>query len=88
MRDATHETWFGEDKTDSEYPETNVEISKEQVFVEVLRTVRERARLRDRKYPTDTRWKRIVPDTWSIHRAADEDADQRSARHFVRATGR
>ena len=46
MRDATHDTWFGENKTDFEYPEANVEISNEQVFVEVLRTVRERARLR------------------------------------------
>ena len=88
MRDATHDTWFGENKTDFEYPEANVEISNEQVFVEVLRTVRERARLRDRKYPTDSRWKRIVPNRSWIHTVGDEDTDQRNARHFVRTIGR
>jgi hypothetical protein len=88
MRDATHDTWFGENETDSEYPEAHVEISKEQVFVEVLRTVRERARLRDRKYPTDIRRKRIVPNRSYIHTVADEDTDQQNARHFVRTIGR
>jgi hypothetical protein len=79
MRGATPETWFGENKTDCEYPEGDVEISKEQVFAELVRTVRERVHLRDRKYPTDTRWKRIVPRTLYFQTVADEDTDQRNA---------
>ena len=82
MRDATHDTWFGENKTDFEYPEANVEISNEQVFVEVLRTVRERARLRDRKYPTDSRWKRIVPNRSWIHTVGDEDTGSTKRQTF------
>jgi len=83
MRDATHETSFGENKKDIEYPAANVEISKEQIFIEVLRTVRERARLRERKYPTVSRWKRIIPNRSCLHTVGDEDADQRNARHFA-----
>ena len=88
MRGAAPETWFGENKTDCGYPEGAIEISKEQVFAELVRTVRERVQLRDRKYPTDNRWKRIVPRTSYSQAVADEDTDQRNARHLVRAIGR
>jgi hypothetical protein len=83
MQDTTHERQLEENETDFEYSEAEVEISKEQVFVEVLRMVRERARLRDRKYPADSRLKRIVPNRSCTHTAGDEETDQRNARYFA-----
>lgn len=87
MRGATPEIGFGENQADSEYHEDDVEMSKEQVFAEVVRMVQERARLRDRKYPSDARWKRIVPGASCICPAETRKLINGTL-HFVRAIDR
>ncbi len=60
MHDETHETWVRENNAATARPQGNVKISKERVFVEVVRTIREEAPSRNQKYLADARWKRIV----------------------------